>query len=163
SARAGRVRVARKAHGPRDGESRSHPRVIFRRRGGVSIERDMHAGRRYEGPRFVALAIALALLLAGCLPIGPPEPPRDAHARVGRDGRWFIDANGRVVGMRGVNFVQKFPPVSPSSVGFGDDDAAFLAHEGFNLVRLGVVFGAVMPQPGVIDTKYVAAIAHTTS
>ncbi|MDQ1521894.1 MAG: hypothetical protein QOI55_2967 [Actinomycetota bacterium] len=64
--------------------------------------------------------------------------------------------------MRGVNFVQKFPPVAPEAVGFGDDDAEFLAREGFNVVRLGVVFGSVMPQPGVIDHEYVRAIARTT-
>ncbi len=122
----------------------------------------MRAVWRYRAWRSVAFVIALGLLLSACIPFTPLEPPRGAHALVGRNGRWFIDPDGRVVGMRGVNFVQKFPPVSPSSVGFGDDDAAFLAHEGFNLVRLGVVFGAVMPQPGVVDTEYVAAIAHTT-
>src|SRR5690242_18335922 len=77
-------------------------------------------------------------------------------------GHWFVDGAGRVVGFRGVNLVQKFPPITPQAVGFDDDDAAFLAAEGFNVVRLGVVFGAVMPQPGVIDQSYVAGIAHTT-
>jgi endoglycosylceramidase len=116
--------------------------------------------------RIGILALALAVLLAACVPQLPGDhgvPSRGAHAIVGRDGRWFVDAHGRVVGMRGVNFVQKFPPVSPASVGFDDDDAAFPEREGFNLVRLGVVFGAVMPEPGVVDTEYVAAIAHTTN
>ena len=52
--------------------------------------------------------------------------------------------------------------ITPAKAGFGNDDAAFLEREGFNLVRLGVVFGSVMPQPGVIDQRYVAGIAHTT-
>jgi endoglycosylceramidase len=117
--------------------------------------------------RGVAVAFALLLataLLAACTPGGHPGPggPRRWDALLHREGRWFVDGEGRVVDMRGVNFVQKFPPVTPASVGFDDDDAAFLAHEGFNLVRLGVVFGAVMPQPGVIDRDYIASIAETT-
>jgi endoglycosylceramidase len=123
----------------------------------------MHAAGRGKGLRAAAIFAVLGLVLAACVPSGPPELPHGSHQLVGRDGRWFVDAKGRVVGMRGVNFVQKFPPVAPGSVGFGDDDAAFLEREGFNLVRLGVVFGSVMPQPGVIDADYVAAIAHTTS
>jgi endoglycosylceramidase len=100
------------------------------------------------------------MLLAACT-AGGPGSGTIGNARVGRDGRWFVDGQDRVAGFRGVNFVQKFPPIAPAAAGFDDDDAAFLEHEGFNLVRLGVVFGAVMPQPGVIDTAYVASIAHT--
>src|SRR5689334_25316842 len=104
-------------------------------------------------------------LLYGCTPVGGHGGHGGdgrSSAIVGRDGRWFVDHEGRVVGFRGVNFVQKFPPVAPAAVGFDDDDAVFLAREGFNVVRLGVVFGSVMPQPGVIDHDYVASIAHTT-
>jgi endoglycosylceramidase len=78
------------------------------------------------------------------------------------EGRWFVDATGRVVGLHGVNFVQKFPPVAPADAGFGADDAAFLSDQGFDVVRLGVVFAAVMPEPGAIDTHYVDSIAATT-
>jgi endoglycosylceramidase len=118
--------------------------------------------------RWTGLAIAAALLFAACTPNGPGRPGgphghgHGHDVRVERHGRWFVDGDGHTLGFRGVNFVQKFPPVSPESVGFGDDDAAFLAANGFNLVRLGVVFGAVMPQPGVVDQAYVDAIARTT-
>lgn len=119
---------------------------------------------RHVRARAWIAAIAVALMTAACTPA--MHPRHDGHARgdalVARDGRWFVDHTGRVLDFRGVNFVQKFPPVAPGAVGFDDDDAAFLAREGFNLVRLGVVFGAVMPQPGVIDRGYVDAIAHTT-
>ena len=63
--------------------------------------------------------------------------------------------------LHGVNFVKKFPPISPAAAGFGEDDAKFLHDQGFNVVRLGVVFGSVMPQPGVIDQAYVDSIAST--
>jgi endoglycosylceramidase len=112
--------------------------------------------------RGVALIAALVLFTSGCVVPALSGGGVVPRAAVRSDGRWLVDAHGRVVGMRGVNFVQKFPPVTPGSVGFDDDDAAFLAREGFNVVRLGVVFGSVMPAPGVIDRAYVAGIAHTT-
>ncbi len=125
---------------------------------------------RSKSLRYFALLVALATALSGCVRLGPPGVhaghgdgrPNAQGALVGASGRWFVDTAGRVVGMRGVNFVQKFPPVTPAAVGFDDDDAAFLAAEGFNVVRLGVVFGAVMPEPGLIDRAYVDGIAQTT-
>src|SRR4051812_12426672 len=57
--------------------------------------------------------------------------------------------------------VYKRPPYAPDAAGFGDDDAAFLAHEGYTTVRLGVIYGAVEPQPGVYDDAYLARIART--
>ncbi len=99
---------------------------------------------------------------AACRARAREERPHATRALIGADGRWLVDKEERVVGMRGVNFVKKFPPVTPAAAGFDDDDAAFLAAEGFNVVRLGVVFGAVMPQPGRIDAAYVDGIARTT-
>jgi endoglycosylceramidase len=112
-------------------------------------------------PRWIGITL-VALLLAACTPGGGPGRSPHTDARITRDGRWFVDGDGRTISFRGINFVQKFPPVSPETVGFDDDDAAFLAREGFNLVRLGVVFGSVMPRPGVVDEAYVDAIARTT-
>jgi endoglycosylceramidase len=83
---------------------------------------------------------------------------------LGHVGRWLVDAQGRVVQLHGVNMVSKWPaedPLTPAEVGFGADDAAFIREQGLNVVRLGVVFGAVMPEPGVIDEEYVASIAET--
>jgi len=77
------------------------------------------------------------------------------------EGRWFTDASGRVVMLRGMNFVEKFAPYTPEADGFSDDDAALLAANGFNTIRLGVPFGFVMPEPGQIDGTYLASIART--
>jgi endoglycosylceramidase len=60
-----------------------------------------------------------------------------------------------------VNLVYKVAPYEPSASGFGEDDAAFLQHEGFNSVRLGVIYKAVEPSPGVYDGAYLAKIAAT--
>jgi endoglycosylceramidase len=75
----------------------------------------------------------------------------------------MTDADGRVFVSHGVNLVYKIPPYEPSVTGFGEDDAAFLAQEGFNTVRLGVIYKAVEPKPGVYDDAYLAKIAETAA
>jgi endoglycosylceramidase len=57
--------------------------------------------------------------------------------------------------------VYKRPPYQPSATGFGADDAAFLARNGFDVVRLGVIYAAVEPSPGVYDDAYLRGIAST--
>ncbi|MDQ1478569.1 MAG: endoglycosylceramidase [Actinomycetota bacterium] len=89
---------------------------------------------------------------------GSPKRPTGA---LGHDGRWFTDATGRVVMLRGMNFVEKWAPFTPAADGFNDDDAALLAANGFNTLRLGVPFEFLMPTPGHIDRTYLASIAKT--
>jgi endoglycosylceramidase len=117
----------------------------------------MRAGRR-----LLVVLVALVVVGAGCrfLPgLGPvedrPVPPL-AH-----DGRWFTDATGRVVMLRGMNFVEKWAPYTPAADGFNDDDAALLETNGFNAIRLGVPLEFLMPQPGQIDRNYLESIAST--
>jgi endoglycosylceramidase len=73
------------------------------------------------------------------------------------------DAKGRVVILHGVNMVFKRPPYYPAAAGFGRDDAAFLHRNGFNVVRLGVIYAGVEPSPGVYDDAYLNQIAATES
>ena len=80
---------------------------------------------------------------------------------LGHAGRWITDAQGRVVNLHGINMVYKRAPYAPDATGFGDDDAAFLAAEGFNAVRLGVIYKAVEPEPGVYDDAYLDRIRST--
>src|SRR3954454_812853 len=110
--------------------------------------------------RFLAVVV-VAALAAACSPRPDFAPPVGPRAELGHSGRWLTDEWGRVVNLHGVNFVKKFPPIAPAAAGFGADDAAFLRDQGFNVVRLGVVFGSVMPRPGVIDQAYVDSIAST--
>jgi endoglycosylceramidase len=81
----------------------------------------------------------------------------------GHAGAFVTDATGRVFITHGVNMVYKVPPYDPATPGFGDDDAAFLAREGFNSVRLGIIYKAVEPQPGSYDDAYLAKIARTAA
>lgn len=125
--------------------------------------------RRSPRPRHLVAAAATALLAAlgaACsdAPDATPVDPAAAAGPVGtlaHHGRWFTDETGRVVLLHGTNFVQKFPPIAPAAAGFGEDDVAYLAEQGFNALRLGAVFGAIMPEPGRIDQAYVDSVAET--
>ena len=86
-----------------------------------------------------------------------------AGATIGHAGRWITDAQGRVLIPHGVNMVNKVRPYSPATTGFGADDASFLARNGLNVVRLGVIYAAVEPQPGSYDDAYLAGIARTVA
>jgi endoglycosylceramidase len=96
------------------------------------------------------------MAMAGVASAGP-QPP------FGHAGRFITDSSGRVFISHGVNLVYKVAPYEPSVSGFGDDDAAFLQREGFNSVRLGVIYKAVEPSPGSYDMAYLAKIAETAA
>jgi endoglycosylceramidase len=99
----------------------------------------------------------LTFALTSAVALGAPQPPF-AHV-----GGFMTDATGRVFVTHGVNMVYKVPPYEPSVTGFGDDDAAFLEREGFNSVRLGVIYKGVEPAPGVYDDAYLSKIAQTVA
>jgi len=108
--------------------------------------------------------LVATVAVAGCSDAPPPADPAAALGPVGalsHEGRWLTDETGRVVLLHGTNFVQKFPPIPPADAGFDADDAAFIAAQGFNVVRLGAVFGSIMPEPGVLDAGYVDSLAKT--
>jgi endoglycosylceramidase len=92
-------------------------------------------------------------------PVTDPTPTQP----IGHQGRWLTDASGRVVLLHGVNYVSKVPGATPEGDGFGADDAAWLADNGFDVVRLGTTASSIMPTPGVIDTAYVQSFADTVN
>ncbi|HVS67321.1 MAG TPA: cellulase family glycosylhydrolase [Mycobacteriales bacterium] len=75
-------------------------------------------------------------------------------------GPFLTDRSGRVVIVHGVNAVFKHTPyVAPATAsGFTARDADFLARNGLNAVRLGVLFAGVMPKRGVIDRHYLKRV-----
>ena len=97
---------------------------------------------------------ALALAVAPAAEASP-VPPFDQH------GRWILDAKGRVVVLHGVNMVNKLPPYRPDALGFGVDDIKALKREGFNTVRLGIIYKGLEPQRGQYDDAYLARILRT--
>jgi endoglycosylceramidase len=106
--------------------------------------------------RLLICAVAAALLA-----VAAPAATAAPALPLGHAGRFLTDAQGRVVILHGYNMVNKRPPYAPDATGFGDDDAAFLAAEGYNTVRVGVIYKAVEPSPGVYDDAYLARIAST--
>jgi endoglycosylceramidase len=111
------------------------------------------------------LIIALAMVFATAeIPAGAELPDMaEPTAPLRHRGRWLTDGLGRVVILRGVNFVEKAPPFHPGGVGFDGDDGDFLVGQGFNVVRLGVVFEAIMPEPGVLAEAYIESLAATVA
>jgi len=110
---------------------------------------------RFSGA-LIALAIAIAAGRAPAAAPSAPRPPRLSHA-----GRFFTDAQGRVVILHGVNMVNKLGTYAPSDVGFGADDLAYLAGQGFNTLRLGFTWKGFEPRPGHYDTVYLRKILDT--
>lgn len=113
--------------------------------------------------RALAIVCTLASMLAAC---GDSSTEIDSGANgpvppLSAEGRWLTDATGRVVMLHGFNEVAKSPPFYPAAFDFGEDDAAFLAAEGFNGIRLGIDFRGLMPEPGVVDDGYVENLAST--
>jgi endoglycosylceramidase len=113
-----------------------------------------------------SLAVAGAALAGGLLaPAGGPGGPGVAEAAVvapaprpTTHGRFVTLPDGRVQITHGVNMVAKLPPYRADALGFDADDAAFLRDNGFTSVRLGVIWKAVEPQPGVYDDAYLAHV-----
>jgi len=122
-------------------------------------------------------SLALACLAIAYAAFSPPAqaapiakrtaPPPSQRAQpvlpLGHAGRWITDADGRVVIVHGVNMVYKPAPYYPAAVGFGANDAAFLQRIGFNAVRVGVIWKALEPRPGVYDDAYLRHIEATVS
>jgi endoglycosylceramidase len=107
-----------------------------------------------RGTTAAAVAVIGAILFASAAQAGPTAP-------LSHSGRWITDAKGRVAILHGVNMVTKVPPYAPAAQGFGDDDAAFLQRNGFNTVRLGLIYKGVEPSPGGYDDGYLNSIAAT--
>jgi endoglycosylceramidase len=91
----------------------------------------------------------------------PPSGPALPVGPIGHQGRWLTDAEGRVLLLHGVNMVDKEAPYYPAAAGFSDADAAWLADNGFLLVRVGILATGLMPSPGAVDSGYLDQVAAT--
>jgi endoglycosylceramidase len=103
----------------------------------------------------------LALTLAGLVLLLGPAAATAAPLRV--RGTHLVDAQGRTVVLHGVNVVFKPPPYLPAAGGpartrFDARDVRRLRAWGFNAIRLGVTWKALMPAPGVVDRSYLSRL-----
>ena len=106
--------------------------------------------------RFPRLCLCLAALLVAVL-FAPPASASPAPPLRNVDA-WPTDAQGCKVVLHGLNLAAKFPPYDTEALGFGEDDAAFLAAHGFNAVRIAVTMSALEPDPGRFDETYLEGL-----
>lgn len=103
----------------------------------------------------MAAAVSVLALALGCA--------CTAGASLGHAGRWITAPDGRVVIVHGVNMVYKRAPYYPGAAGFDEEDAGFIRSLGMNAVRVGVLWQALEPEPGVFDQAYVGQIEATVA
>jgi len=72
-------------------------------------------------------------------------------------GRNIVDSNGNPVILNGINMVCKDSTVNHLG-NYTDDDFAMLKNKGMTIVRLGIYWESVEPQPGVYDDEYLAGL-----
>lgn len=85
----------------------------------------------------------------------------DGLLPISTTGNWLTNSDGQVVIPHGLNEVYKLAPYEPAADGFSNNDAQFLADNGFDVVRLGVIWAGVEPEPGVYNTAYIDSIENT--
>lgn len=100
--------------------------------------------------------LAALVLLVTTAPAAHADP-----TLLGHHGRWITDGEGRVRILHGIGVMDYAPPNLPAAMGFGAEDADFLAAHGFNLVRLGMNWSGIEPRPGVYDPAYLASVLGT--
>lgn len=114
-----------------------------------------------------AIGLVLTLLAttfqgtANAVPAQPEPASIVDRGHFGQSGRWLVDGSGRVVLSAGVNLVNKHSPYTAEGVGFNLDDVRWLATNGFDSVRLGIIWKAIEPTPGHYDDTYLASIRRT--
>ncbi len=131
----------------------------------------------------MAVAATMSVMVAGCsTPVshaGAPQTHRSHPATplpepgsglgdtkailIGHSGRWLTNGEGQVVILHGLNMVYKRPPYEPAAAGFGAVAASTLAGDGLDVVRVGVIYSAVEPEPGVFSGSYLDSIAATVA
>jgi endoglycosylceramidase len=102
-------------------------------------------------------ALVATLLLATTGPARCEQRPGAGFVRT--DGRWLVDAQGRVLILHGVNLAAsaKTPPFLPWQT---REQVLALRPLGFNSVRYLIVWEGVEPQPGRYDDAYLDRVAE---
>lgn len=122
--------------------------------------------------KVAAAGAAIAIALAGAVPhqaLATEVAPSPSTATItergplGQSGRWFTDGDGRAFLTQGSNIVYKHDPYTPEAGGFNEDDADWLVQQGFDSMRVGIIWKAVEPEPGEYNDKYLDSIARTIS
>ncbi|BDC74073.1 cellulase family glycosylhydrolase [Prescottella equi] len=103
--------------------------------------------------------VAFAAAIAACSAVlssttASAAPPATPITTLQADGTHLVDGYGRTVLLHGVNNVDKDAPYLSAGETLTPQDIDILVRHGFNTVRLGTSFDALMPQRGQIDEAY---------
>ncbi len=139
-----------------------------------AVRRLVHGHRRLAAALGSLAAVAAAVAAVVALLVLAPGPEGTSGTGsagatapsavwVGHHGRWLTNPSGAVVLLHGVDMVDKRAPYTPAGAGFGAVAAATLAGDGFDVVRVGILYQALEPRPGRIDRAYLASIASTVA
>lgn len=122
--------------------------------------------------RLATAALAVAALATGGVAAGAAAPsvaaegdttsfgiPSAIQGPISPSGRWLIDGTGRVTQFHGFNLMHRLAPYTPAP--FSEADASWLADQGFNSMRLGVMYEAVEPELGRYDDDYISQMVDT--
>lgn len=127
----------------------------------ISLRSKAIARKVVSGASALVLAATILAACGGAQRSALPPPAVLPAGPVGHAGRWLVDSQGRVLLLHGVNVVAKNAPYYPSAFGFGSADAAWLASQGLDVVRLGVLPSGEMPTMGKIDVSYIDQLVST--
>lgn len=94
--------------------------------------------------------LMILVVLSGCSVDNP-------QGFVRTEGTRFVDAYGREMLFHGVNVVNKEPRKNYTEI-FDSLEIQALASYGFNVIRLGVIWSGVEPEPGLYDDHYLEEI-----
>ena len=119
----------------------------------------------------IFLGVLLSLMVSACggstssskLTPSSSSEAAAAKASFNQANGWVTDADGHVIIFHGFNMVAKETPYTLESVGFDDDDGAFLAEHGFNAIRLGFMWKAAEPEPDQFNEGYLNSIERTVN
>ncbi len=88
-------------------------------------------------------------------PAEPALPPVDPSRFITTSGMRFIDTEGREILFTGVNIVEKSPECDDLTW-HTEEDFARLRDWGMNLIRLGIFWECLEPEPNVYNEEYLA-------
>ncbi|MFD1815122.1 cellulase family glycosylhydrolase [Rhodococcus gannanensis] len=113
----------------------------------------------YRAAVVATVGALVALPIVSLPPVTGADEAPTAAVSVHVDGRHFVDEFDRTVLLHGVNTVDKSAPYLDPDETLTPADADLLVGHGFNTVRLGTSFDALMPERGRIDDAYLDRLA----
>ena len=106
--------------------------------------------------KITSLIIFLALMSQMCKPIN--EPTKNKSSRyVSIKGQNFIDSLGRTLTLHGINVINKDPKTNYLGH-ISQEEFKMFKHWGFNVIRLGIIWDGLEPEPGVYNEDYLKGI-----